>query len=203
MPERHLTSRTDRGQRCPSIEPAARPVEQGDGPEAVRGSRQPRVLLVDDNVAWLKAEAAYLSRRGYDVCCAQTLERAAVLLAKLRFSAVVTDLHLTGSLDADGMELCQHVRAHHPEARIVLLTGAAEAGVEEEASRLGLNAVLFKPCPLQRLGNVLDELTRRSGGGSLTHDASAAGPVQSPHMIVTTQGYHPQPPAAYSQPPAA
>jgi DNA-binding response OmpR family regulator len=196
MPERHLTSLTDPGQHCPSVEPAAQPVERGDRPGTVRGSRQPRVLLVDDHVAWLKAEAAYLSHRGYDVCCAQTLEQAAVLLAKLRFSAVVTDLHLTGGMDADGLELCQHVRTHHPEARIVLLTGAAEAGVEAEASRLGLNAVIFKPCPLQRLGNVLDELTRRSGGGSLTHDASAAGPVQSPHTIVTTQGYHPQPPAS-------
>ncbi len=130
----------------------------------------PKVLLVDDDPAILRSVARYLTQRGYDVRCASDLERASLLLTRLRFAVVVSDLHLGGDFAAEGFELCRHVRESYPATRVVLFTASAAPGVEREGSRLGLNAILYKPCPLSRLAEVIEDLVsdRRYSGREQT-----------------------------------
>ena len=118
----------------------------------------PRVLLVDDDVSTTSVLTARLRRAGFEVHRADHVERAAFLLAHLRFAVVVTDLNLSGGFDFSGLDLCQHVRRNHAGTRVVLLTGATTRLVETEARRLGLNAVLYKPCPAAQVVGLVRQL---------------------------------------------
>jgi CheY-like chemotaxis protein len=137
----------------------------------------PRVLLVDDERAIVESVGRYLTHRGYDVRCAGNLERASLLLTRLRFAVVVSDLHLGGDFASEGLELCRHVRESYPSTRVVLFTASSAPGVEREASRLGLNAILYKPCPLSRLAGVVDGLVwgRSQNGGSGRRTVASEG----------------------------
>jgi len=116
------------------------------------------VLLVDDDASTTSVLTARLRRAGFEVHGADRVERAAFLLAHLRFAVVVTDLNLSGGFDFSGLDLCQHVRRNHPGTRVVLLTGTTAHLVEMEARRLGVNAVLYKPCPAAQVVDLVRQL---------------------------------------------
>ena len=143
------------GARFPYVDPRGSAARRE---EAVQRAAPPRVLVVDDDRVVLKGVGAFLTMAGYEVHCAGALEQARLLLSHIPFSVLVTDLHLRGGLSSEGLELCRQVRADHPGTRLVLLTGAAAADVEPQASSLRLDAILYKPCPMSCLAGVLGGL---------------------------------------------
>jgi DNA-binding response OmpR family regulator len=139
----------------------------------MRAGVAPRcVLLVDDDLATVTLLTARLRRAGFEVHRADHVERAAFLLTHLRFSVVVTDLNLTGGFDFSGLDLCQHVRRSHPGTRMLLLTGTTARRVEHEARRLGVNAILYKPCPSAQVVALVEQLAGTRG--SLPFEAGTA-----------------------------
>jgi DNA-binding NarL/FixJ family response regulator len=85
-----------------------------------------RILLVDDDVGVRMSYAALLEDEGFVVVEAVSLAESREQMAGPAFDAALVDLHLGDGL---GTALAADLRARHPRAAFVLLSGAdAPAG---------------------------------------------------------------------------
>ncbi|HUI66547.1 MAG TPA: response regulator [Bacteroidota bacterium] len=109
-----------------------------------------KILVVDDEETVCGSVKKVLSRKGYDVSQALTVEGAIALIKEMTFDLVITDLMIPGT---SGMELLQMIRDHYPELDVIMITGYASIESAVKATRLGAAAYLPKPF-------TPDELTR-------------------------------------------
>jgi DNA-binding response OmpR family regulator len=83
-----------------------------------------RILLVDDSEVLRLTTAALLEDAGYQVIEAASLAQARASLGRSEIVAAVVDYHLGDGL---GSALLEDVRAAHPRAAFILLSGTSEA----------------------------------------------------------------------------
>jgi DNA-binding NtrC family response regulator len=107
------------------------------------------ILLVDDSDAVRLTFAALLESDGHHVVEASTLAEARGQLAAATLDAAVVDLHLPDGL---GTALFDEVRARHPRAAIVLLSGA-----DAVEAPVGADLVLEKGQDPERLGALIED----------------------------------------------
>ncbi len=106
------------------------------------------VLVVDDDDDLRAMLTTALERLGHHVSTAPDAARARALVAGGDVDVVLTDVRMPGE---DGLSLCRHLVATHPDRPVVLLTafGTLESAVE--ALRLGAFDFLQKPVDLDVL----------------------------------------------------
>ena len=100
-----------------------------------------RLLLVDDDPAFTRIAARVLTRRGYEVQVANTIE-AALQLADTSLPCAVVDLVIGNT---SGLALVPQLRALNPAMRILVLTGYASIATAVDAIKLGADNYLAKP----------------------------------------------------------
>jgi DNA-binding NtrC family response regulator len=120
-------------------------------------SGQPRVLLVDDEAAFLASAAKALQRRGIHVTTAQSGEQARSAFEASPFDVVVLDVAMP---DADGHQLFYELKQRSTATQFIVLTGHGDAQRSFEMSFDGLFAYLTKPCEI----DVLADLIYRAAG---------------------------------------
>jgi two-component system sensor histidine kinase HydH len=120
-------------------------------------SRRPRVLVVDDNAAFLDNLQELLTDAGYEVSIAGSC-RAARERAQGGFDVALVDLRLP---DGDGTTLAAQLKEGIPESEVVLLTGFATLETAVAAVRAGACAYLMKPCAPQDLLLTLEQAMRQ------------------------------------------
>ena len=107
--------------------------------------RQCSILVVEDNELLRLTVAEYLRDSGFDVLEASNGDEAIFMLkgdACAAINIVFSDIRMPGS--TDGFGLARWVRAHRPEARIILASGYISLG--KEAANLGhAEIVVQKP----------------------------------------------------------
>jgi len=118
-----------------------------------------RILLVDDEPSVRFAIDHYFRAAGYDVQLAASGEEARAALAATHYDVVMIDVQLSGSVEADGLDVVRMMRDHDPSARAIVLTGNASAAVRADAVRLGVEHVLEKPVRLKELATIVAGLT--------------------------------------------
>lgn len=99
-----------------------------------------RILVVDDNAAFVDNLAEILGDAGYEVTRAGTCAEA-MATTNLPSIAIV-DLRLP---DGNGIDLAQSLKTHHPDCEVILLTGDASTESAAKAVRAGAFAYLVKP----------------------------------------------------------
>jgi two-component system KDP operon response regulator KdpE len=104
-------------------------------------TRQPRILLVDDEVGIQRAVGPLLRARGYDVQIAGTGANALKLAAEQAPDLIVLDLGLP---DLEGTEVCRRVRATSNVPIVVLSARGAEDD-KVNALDLGADDYVTKP----------------------------------------------------------
>jgi len=105
------------------------------------------VLIVDDHRTVAEALALVLETDARIHCAGvvPSAEEALALMSQQRCDVVVMDVVLAG---VGGIEGTRRIRAAHPQARVVVLTGHVEAGVLAAAVEAGASAFLPKTGPL-------------------------------------------------------
>jgi CheY-like chemotaxis protein len=106
-------------------------------------ARARRVLLVEDETIIRQALKHFLTRDGYEVCCAESGEQALELLPR-GFDVLLTDLALGG---VNGYQVADRFRQICPGGRAILLTGWGVDDVRNDE----LDLILIKPISGQML----------------------------------------------------
>ncbi len=104
-----------------------------------------RILLVDDHEDSRELLEMWLADAGHTVLSAGTLADARTHLTG-PIDILLSDIHLP---DGDGTELATEVRAAHPKAKTIALTGDARAKSES------FDVILTKPIDLAQLKSLI------------------------------------------------
>ncbi len=113
-----------------------------------------KILLVDDEVKFLRAVAERLSIKGFDVTTATDGDAAIQAANEGGFDVAVLDLQMPGT---DGAQVLKILKQNHKFIEIIMLTGHATVDSAVECTRLGAFKYLEKPYDFDKLVAALQE----------------------------------------------
>ncbi|MBX3388588.1 MAG: response regulator [Phycisphaeraceae bacterium] len=138
------------------------PTDALGNPSGAHDERR-RVLIVDDDDAFLRLAEHALCRGGFEVRCAATGYDAGLLTESFRPDAIVLDLMLP---DVSGSTVCARVRAREDlrNCRILGVTASANETDIRAMSAAGIDAMLLKPFEPSALLKKVQDLFQVSTG---------------------------------------
>jgi len=123
--------------------------------------RMSRVLVIDDDpLALATLQLILETGRAADVVeSAKSAEAAILLVAAMRFDAIVSDIRMPG---LNGIDLLKHIQTVDSWVPVILLTGDDDLDFEYHARRLGAFAFFQKPVSPSRLLETVEEAVEES-----------------------------------------
>ena len=116
-----------------------------------------RVLVVDDEQAFLLGIKKLLQTPEMMIDTAETFEDAISLLDSNRYAAVVADIRLTGILREEGLEILKYIKERDPGTKVIMITGYGNPEVMDRALLFGADYYFEKPVPLEMLRKALND----------------------------------------------
>ncbi len=107
-----------------------------------------KVLIVDDDKAFLRILSERMQNRGMEVSTAESAAMALQLLEKESYDAVLLDLMMP---EMGGLEALQIMRRKQPEIQVIFLTGHPSVSKGVEAMKLGAMDFIPKPVDMSEL----------------------------------------------------
>jgi CheY-like chemotaxis protein len=101
-----------------------------------------RVLIVDDDTSLCRTLALILTRKGHEAVTVEDGARAVAAAGEGPFDLILIDVLMPGM---NGVDTLRELKAVAPQARMVMMTGYAVAGLVTEAIKAGVDGVLYKP----------------------------------------------------------
>ena len=114
------------------------------------------VLIVDDQrdiLRLLRSTLETLKNPEVKISESPSGEEALLASSRHKIDLLISDYKLPGM---SGIELMHKVRARHPEAKVILISGVTERKVREEMLNAGALAVFDKPIPLADFLDVVE-----------------------------------------------
>ncbi|MBF0503662.1 MAG: response regulator transcription factor [Candidatus Omnitrophica bacterium] len=113
-----------------------------------------KILIVDDDQAFVKALATFLSGHGYKVFIAQDATFAIKYVAKENIDLAILDLGLPSG---GGFFVLENIRKTRKivQMRIIVSTANITAGVEKKSRELGADDFILKPYDLEKLLEII------------------------------------------------
>ena len=119
----------------------------------------PFIMLVDDEVTFVKTMAKRLETRGIEVTTAFSGEECLEKLnMKKRIDVIVLDIKMPGM---DGIETLRNIKKTAPLIEVLMLTGHASVQFAVDGMKLGAYDFLLKPCDIEELVNKATEAAMR------------------------------------------
>jgi len=113
-----------------------------------------KLLLVDDEIKFLKSIAERLALKNFDVITASNGEEAIASAEKDLFDVAVVDFQMP---DMDGTQVLKALKDRHRYLEIIMLTGHASIDSAVESTKLGAFKYLEKPYLFENLVEVIKE----------------------------------------------
>jgi DNA-binding NtrC family response regulator len=107
-----------------------------------------KVLIVDDDKAFLQILAERMQNRGMEVSTAESAAEALKMLEKESFDAVLLDLMMP---EMGGIEALQIMRKKQPDVQVIFVTGHPSVSKGVEAMKLGAMDFIPKPVDMNEL----------------------------------------------------
>ena len=123
-----------------------------------------RILLVDDEQAFLESQSEILRRLGYAVAPSRNAMAALRLFEEApdEFDLVITDEIMPGMA---GSEMCRRMREFRPEIPMIIVTAGLELPrTVEKAALCGIRQVLLKPVLKRELCRAIERARREKHG---------------------------------------
>lgn len=108
-----------------------------------------RVLVVDDEKAFVETLVNRLNKRDMDSTGVLSGEEALEVMEKKLFDVIILDIKMPGGMD--GIEALREMKKIQPLAEVILLTGHASVETSIEGMKLGAFDYLLKPIKLEDL----------------------------------------------------
>lgn len=121
-----------------------------------------RVLLVDDNEAFLDSTRDVLEDEGYDVTVATSGEGALIKVVGEPFDIVVMDVKMPGM---NGVESFIEMKRLRPDLKVILVTAYSVESLIRQALEEGVYAVLDKPLDIGGLFGLIEQARSAGKGG--------------------------------------
>ena len=116
---------------------------------------QTKLMLVDDEAAFVTAIQRRLAKRNLDIVPAYSGQEAlGKLEADAEIDVVVLDIKMPGM---GGIQTLREIKRVHPLIEVILLTGHATFESAMDGMKLGAFDYLMKPCDLDELLAKVDE----------------------------------------------
>jgi len=134
-----------------------------------------RVLWVEDEPALLQMGCEYLSRSGYEVDPAPSLDSAQVKIKEQDYDAVITDIRM-GDDPRAGIQILAEPKLE--ETPVLLVSGYADYSILKDAINLGADYFFEKPFRFEDLEGTLARLLKEntdSVEGKLLELSQSAG----------------------------
>ncbi len=120
----------------------------------------PRVLVMEDEDDLRRLYSKALSKSGYKVETAATIDEARALLAQYHFDAFVSDIHIGAER---GTDLLSEQMDALKKSGTQIIMASADARYRSMAEEMGVDFYLEKPIAIGPLITLLDRLTARPG----------------------------------------
>ena len=115
-------------------------------------SNKIKILIVDDEVAFLESMAKRLEIRDFDVRTAFRGSNAIQLARREQFDIALLDLKMPGM---DGKQVLEILKNEDPFIEVIILTGHGSVDSAIDCTKLGAFGYLPKPYELDKLLDVL------------------------------------------------
>ena len=115
--------------------------------DSLRGMK---VALIEDDQWIQNGLRMYFQYNGCHLECYENATLAIGSMTKEKFDVIISDYWLP---DLDGLTLMSRIKAHQPDAFLVLITAYPTTGLQEEAARIGIHVFLAKPLTIPKLEN--------------------------------------------------
>jgi DNA-binding NtrC family response regulator len=117
------------------------------------------ILLVDDEIPFVKTLTKRLSKREFNIVTAFSGQEAlAQLEGDAGIEVVVLDIKMPGM---DGLKTLEEIKRHHLSVEVIILTGYSTINSAIKGMRLGAFDYLVKPCDIDRLISRMEEAVTR------------------------------------------
>jgi len=136
------------------------------------------LLIVDDDLTFCDVLARAMTKRGFDVKCAHTVEHALKCAETCSPEYAIIDLKLPGT---SGLVLVEKLRAMDPGTRIVMLTGYASITTAVAAIKLGAMHYLAKPVDADEIMTAF-ECTEGDAATQISAHTLSVGQVEWEHI---------------------
>jgi len=117
-----------------------------------------RMLLVDDEEAYVNVLSNRLQKRGFDVTKSYGGAEAIQKMRQQEFDVAVLDLKMA---DMDGIEVLKIMKLMDPKIEVIMLTGHGSAAACKQGLELGAFDYLMKPCELDSLVKKIEAAYRK------------------------------------------
>src|SRR5205823_908187 len=147
-----------------------------------------KALVVDDDADIREVLAEQLTMHGFEVLMAGNGLAALLQVKRQRPAVVVLDVMMPR---LGGLEALKRIRAFHPEAKVVVVSGSLDDEVRRQALALGAAGVLEKPVSLTDILAALGETERPAptpieprGEGSGAREPAVAPPAEPGRILI-------------------
>ncbi|MGE4552733.1 MAG: sigma-54-dependent transcriptional regulator [Desulfovibrionaceae bacterium] len=121
--------------------------------------RQPRVLVVDDELDFLELFTKRFQRRGLDVASCSNGPDALRYLDEHEMDVVVLDVRMP---KMDGIEVLKEIKKRHPAVQVIMLTGHGSVNSGIQGMSHGAYDYVMKPFNLDDLmGRITQAVERK------------------------------------------
>lgn len=100
------------------------------------------ILIVDDEQPIRKLLQRYLEAAGYVCRTAENAMAAKAALQRHSFDLVLSDITMPGK---SGIDLLRHIREHHPDLSVIMVSAIDDPHAVSEALELGVYGYIVKP----------------------------------------------------------
>ena len=129
--------------------------------------RKIKLLIVDDEVKFLKSISERLKLKDFDVTTASDGNHAIKVAKKEKFDVAILDLKMP---DMDGTEVLRILKKRHKFLQILILTAYASIDSAVECTKLGAFNYIEKPYNFEKLIEAIKEAYRARLKTKFEHD---------------------------------
>lgn len=123
-------------------------------------TKEPKVLLVDDELEFLDATAKALRRRGFQVTTSSDGLAVLSLIEKLSIDVMVLDVKMP---KISGYDLFMELKQMCQDIQVIFLTGHGQAKKAFDMTKEGAFGYLAKPCAIGDLAEMIREAYKIGG----------------------------------------
>jgi two-component system, NtrC family, response regulator HydG len=123
-----------------------------------------KILLVDDNEAFLDSTKDVLEDEGYEIFTAKNGEDAIRMVGERPFEVILMDIKMPG---LSGVETFIEIKKINPVVKVIMVTAYSVESLIRKALKEGAYAVLKKPLNMSMLLKEIDIIIKSKNGGSI------------------------------------